>query len=75
MSRRKTEINPDAQLQSISVASYITGLSQKFLREGCRAGTIPHIKIGSDYRINVPLLMAQIDKASTWHAVREGQTR
>ena len=63
MSRRKT-VNPEAQLQPVAVASYITGLSQKFLRDGCRAGTIPHIKIGTDYRINMPLLMAQIDKES-----------
>lgn len=68
MSRRKIEINPDAQLQPITVASYVTGLSQKYIRAGCRAGTIPHIRIGNDYRINVPLLMAQIDKESTAQA-------
>ena len=68
MSRRKTEINPEAILQSIAAASYLTGLSQKHLRAGCRAGTIPHVRVGSDYRVNVPLLMAQIDKESTAQA-------
>ena len=64
MSRRKTEFNPEAQLQSIASASYVTGLSKKYIRAGCRAGTIPHVRIGSDYKINVPLLMDQIDRAS-----------
>ena len=72
MSRRKTEINPDAQLQPIAAASYLTGLSQKYLRAGCKAGKIPHLRIGTDYRINMPLLMAQIDKESTAEKGRAG---
>lgn len=63
MPRKK--INPDAPFQPISRSVYITGLSDAYLRTGCKARTIPHIKVGSDYRINIPLLLAQLDAEST----------
>lgn len=59
MSRQRT-INPEAALQPISAASFLTGLSQKYIRDGCKAGTIPHVKIGSDYRVHLPEFMAQL---------------
>lgn len=46
--------------QKIPEASRTTGLSQYFLRHGCRAETVPHIKSGGVYYINVPALLAQL---------------
>ena len=46
--------------QKIPEACKTTGLSQYFLRKGCRAGTIPHVKSGDIYYINVPALLRQL---------------
>jgi len=46
--------------QKISDAVESTGLSSYFLRSGCKSGTIPHIKSGSVYYINVPALLRQL---------------
>ena len=46
--------------QKIPEACRTTGLSQHFLRKGCRAGTIPHVKSGDIYYINVPALLRQL---------------
>ena len=63
MSRQK-EINPDAPYQSPRATAYLTGLSLWYIREGCKAGTIPHIRVGRDYRINMPLLLEQMNRES-----------
>ena len=47
--------------QKIPDACRTTGLSQYFLRKGCKAGTIPHVKSGTVYFINVPKLLEQLD--------------
>lgn len=51
--------------QKIPDACKTTGLSQYFLRCGCKNGTIPHIKSGKVYLINIPALLRQLgaDKA------------
>ena len=46
--------------QKIPEACKTTGLSQYFLRKGCRAGTIPHVKSGEIYYINVSALLRQL---------------
>ena len=46
--------------QKIKEACKTTGLSQFFLRNACKAGTIPHIKSGTVYYINVPALLRQL---------------
>lgn len=56
---------------SIKAAAQATGLSQIFLRAGCRDGSVPHIRAGVKYLINLPLLLAQLDAASTDQ--KEGQ--
>ena len=47
-------------LQKIKEACKTTGLSQYYLRNGCKAGTIPHVKSGTVYYINVPVLLRQL---------------
>lgn len=44
----------------IADAAMVTGLSQYYLRQGCKAGTIPHIKSGSVYFVNVPALLREL---------------
>ena len=44
----------------IEDAATVTGLSQYFLRAGCKSGTIPHIRSGRVYLINVPALLEQL---------------
>lgn len=49
--------------QKIPEAVKTTGLSAYFLRNGCKDGTIPHIKSGNAYYINVPALLRQLGAA------------
>lgn len=45
----------------INEACKVTGLSQYFLRKGCKEGTVPHVKSGSVYFVNVPALLKSLD--------------
>lgn len=46
--------------QGIAQACKTTGLSMYYLRKGCKDGTIPHIKSGTVYLINVPALLRKL---------------
>lgn len=46
--------------QKIIQAAETTGLSQFYLRSGCRDGTVPHIKSGTTYFINIPALLEKL---------------
>ena len=48
----------------IREAARETGLSQFYLRSGCKAGTIPHIKSGTVYLVNVPALLRKLEAES-----------
>lgn len=54
---RRKEAMPTVPFQKIAETCKTTGLSQYFLRQGCKNGTVPHIKSGGVYYINVPALM------------------
>ena len=56
--REKMNTTP---FQKIPEACKTTGLSQFFLRQGCKNGTVPHIKSGTTYMINIPALLRQLD--------------
>lgn len=62
MTRVKTD--PAAPLQPIKQAARLTGLSEYSLRQGCKAGTVPFVREGCEYRIHIPLLLAQLEKAA-----------
>ncbi len=47
--------------QKIPDACKTTGLSMYYLRKGCKDGSVPHIKSGTVYLINVPKLLRQLD--------------
>lgn len=65
-------VDPHAPFQTISGAARITGLSQYYIRAGCKAGTIPHVMCGSEYRINIPLFMEQLN-AQAASSIQEGR--
>ena len=46
--------------QKIQQACKTTGLSMYYLRNGCKDGTIPHVKSGGTYYINVPALLRSL---------------
>ena len=58
------QYDPTQRFQTFVDSSRITGLSQYYLRRGCKTGTIPHIKSGNKFLINIPLLIEQMDLAS-----------
>lgn len=50
----------DKPFQKFQEASRTTGLSQYFLRKGCKDNTIPHVMSGGTYYVNVPALLRQL---------------
>ena len=58
----KKGVMPMVPFQKITEACKTTGLSQYFLRQGCKNGTIPHIKSGGVYYINVQALVEQLSQ-------------
>lgn len=62
MPKRTTDLS--APFQTITATARITGLAQGFIRSGCKNGTIPHIMCGQEYRVNMPLFLAQLDEQS-----------
>lgn len=50
--------------QKIPDAVRTTGLSAYFLRRGCRDGTVPCIKSGSVFYVNIPALLRQLGAES-----------
>jgi len=63
---RKTE-KVSAPFQKIADACKSTGLSQHYLRKGCKDGSIPHIRSGTTYYINVPQFLRQLDAETAVH--------
>lgn len=53
-----------APLQSIDNTARLTGASRFFIRNGCRNGSIPCIKSGSKYMVNLPLFLEMLDRLS-----------
>ena len=50
-----------APFQKIQDACATTGLSRYFLRNGCKDGSVPHIKSGGVYYINIPALLKKLE--------------
>lgn len=58
--RKKREYDPMQPFQTIGDAVRSTGLSSYYLRTGCKTGTIPHIRCGSTYMIDIVALLQQL---------------
>ena len=51
--------------QKIPEACKTTGLSQDYLRKGCKDGSIPHVRSGQTYYVNVPELLEKLKAGGT----------
>lgn len=51
--------------QKIQEACKTTGLSQYYLRKGCKDGSIPHVRSGQTYYVNVPELLEKLKAGGT----------
>ncbi len=49
----------------IREACQVTGLSQYYLRAGCKDGTVPCVKSGNVYFVNVPALLRKLGAVDT----------
>ena len=56
--------DPTKPFQNIADASRTTGISQFALRQGCRNNTLPHIRCGKSYLLNMRLLQQYLDEQS-----------
>lgn len=56
--RFKTEGVPP--FMTIERACEVTGLSQFFLRRGCKDGSVPCVKSGRVYMVNIPALLRKL---------------
>ena len=45
---------------SISDAVRVTGLAEGYFRRGLKDGTIPHVRSGVKYLVNIPALLHQL---------------
>lgn len=45
----------------IKDAAKVTGLSMYYLRNGCKDGSVPHVKSGTVYLVNMPRLLEKLD--------------
>lgn len=69
MKREKDTNHEDKKLNETPFATIPnavkrTGLSAYYLRDGCKSGTVPHIKSGKRFFINVPELMRKLNEES-----------
>ncbi len=53
--------NHDVPFLKIAEASCATGLSQHYLRKGCKDGSVPHVMSGNVYLVNVPALLRKLN--------------
>ncbi len=51
--------------QTIKEACKTTGLSQHYLREGCKSGSVPHITSGMKYYVNIPALIEKLSRGDS----------
>lgn len=69
----KRTFDPDAPYQSINGASRLTGLASGYIRDGCRSGRIPCLRVGQEYRICMRLFLQQLEtEAAT--SIRKDET-
>lgn len=56
--------SPEKPFMSLTEATKVTGLSTYYLRRGCREGSVPCIKSGAKFFVNVPALLRKLDEES-----------
>lgn len=63
-------MNAEKQFLPINATAYVTGLPVSYIRRGVRNGSIPHIKSGVKYLIDIGEFINTLNVAS--RVVREG---
>lgn len=61
----KRTFDPTAPYQGINGAARISGISAGAIRAGCKAGKIPHIRVGAEYRVCMRLFLQQLEAEAT----------
>jgi len=61
--------------QKIDDAARTTGLSRYFLRTGCKNGSVPCVKSGTTYFINVPVLLQRLNDTTDTQGRSAGARR
>ena len=61
----KRTLDRTAPYQSIRGAAEITGLSMGSIRAGCKAGKIPFVMCGREYRISMSLFLKKLEAEAT----------
>lgn len=56
--------SPERTFLKLTDAAEVTGLSTYYLRRGCRDGSVPHIRSGNKYLVNVKALLEIEDAKS-----------
>lgn len=59
--------------QKIQEACRTTGLSQYMLRRGCQDGSVPHVRSGRTYYVNVPALLGKLSADQQGGCGEEGR--
>lgn len=59
---KKRDYDPAQRYQTIENACKTTGLSKYYLRNRCKAGTIPFVKAGRAYMIDIPALYKTLER-------------
>ena len=54
-------INQQTPFMKINETTKVTGLSQYYLRKGCKDGSFPHVMSGTVYLVNVPALLRKLN--------------
>ena len=60
---------------SIKDTSEVTGLSQFYLRQGCKDGSIPCIRCGTKFMINVPLYLESLNQKCLETGIQQPEDR
>lgn len=61
MRARKNNTGERPPFLTIEKACEATGLSQTFLRKGCRDGSVPCVMSGRVYMVNLPALLKKLN--------------
>jgi hypothetical protein len=56
----QNQVKRDTAFQKIPDACRSTGLSMYFLRKGCRDGSVPCVRSGRVFYVDVPALMEKL---------------
>lgn len=72
MHARTKVMNQDKPFRTVNETIAATGLSEFYLRQGIKNGTVPHIRSGNAIFINYPMLMERLNRESCKQAEGEG---